>query len=77
MQRCHEVEVGDVHCHELRTLCRDHTGEKHFNHQHFCGQGGHFAWVVDSVTPYRESHLVGFCLFWSDPAYKLPICDIL
>jgi hypothetical protein len=76
MQRCHEVEVEGVHCHESCTLCGDHTAEKHFGHQHFCGWGGYFAWVVDSVTPYRELHLVGFCLFWSDSAYKLPVCDV-
>ena len=71
MQRCQEVEVGDVHCHEARILCGDHTVEEHFGHQHFCGQGGYFAGVVDSVP-----HLVGFCLFWSDCAYKLPVCDV-
>ncbi len=27
MQRCHEVEVGNVHCHKLRTLCGDDTIE--------------------------------------------------
>jgi hypothetical protein len=76
MQRCHEVEVGEVHCHELCTLCGDHTVEEHFGHQHLCGQGRYFAEVVDSVSSYRESHLVGFCLFWSDRAYKLPVCDV-
>jgi hypothetical protein len=77
MQRCHEVEVGDVYCHEPHTLlCGDDTVEKHFGHQHFCCQGGYFAGVVDSVTPYHESHLVGFYLFWSDHAYKLPIRDV-
>jgi hypothetical protein len=77
MQKCHEVEVGDVYCHESHTLlCGDDTVEKHFGHQHFCGQGGYFAGVVDSVTPYHESHLVGFCLFWSDRAYELPIRDV-
>ncbi len=76
MQRCHEVEVGDVCCHESRNLCGDDTIEKHFGHHHFCGQGGYFAWVVDSVTPYYESHSVGFYLFWSDCAYELPVCDV-
>jgi hypothetical protein len=27
MQRCHEVEVENVHCHELCTLCVDDTIE--------------------------------------------------
>jgi hypothetical protein len=27
MQRCHEVEVGNVNCHELRTPCGDDTIE--------------------------------------------------
>ncbi len=76
MQRCHEVEVGNVHCHELCTLCGDDTVEEHFGHQHFCSWGGYFAGVVDSVTSYRELHLVWFCLFWSDQAYEMPICDI-
>jgi hypothetical protein len=38
--------------------------------------GGYFAGVVDSVSACRESHLVGFCLFGSDRAYKLPVRDI-
>jgi hypothetical protein len=77
MQRCHEVEVENAHCHELRTLCGDDTVEKHFGHQHLCGWGGYFARIVDSVTPYCESHLVGFCLFiGSDRAYELFVCDV-
>ncbi len=76
MQRCHVVQVGNVHCHELHTLHGDDTIELYFSHQYFCGQGGNFAGVVDSVTPYRETHLVGFCLFGSDQAYKLPVRDI-
>jgi hypothetical protein len=76
MQRCHEIEVGNAHCHELRTLRGDDTIGKHFGHPHFCGWGVYFAWVVDSVTPYCESHLVGFCLLGSDQAYELPIPDI-
>jgi hypothetical protein len=32
--------------------------------------------VVDSVAAYRESHLVGICLFGSNQAYKLPVCDV-
>ncbi len=76
MQRCHEVEVGDVHCRESHTLCGDDTVEKYFSHQYFCGWGGYFARVVDSVTPYHELHLVGFCLFGSHRAYNLPVCDV-
>ncbi len=33
--------------------------------------------VVDSVAAYRESHLVGFCLFGSDQAYELPVCYVV
>jgi hypothetical protein len=76
VQWCYEVEVGDVHCHVPRILCGDNTVEKHFSHQHFCSWGGYFSGVVDSVTPYRELHLVGFSLFGSDHAYELPICDV-
>jgi hypothetical protein len=61
MQRCHEVEFGDIHCHEVHTLRGDHTVEEHVGHQHFCGWGGYFAWVVNSVSPYLESHSVGLC----------------
>ncbi len=57
----------------VHPLWRSHCW-KHFGHQYFCGQGGYFAWVVVSITPYRESHLDGFCLIWSDCAYKLPVC---
>ncbi len=77
MQRCHQVEVGCVHCHELHTLCGDDTIELHFSHQHFNIWGGYLAGVVDSVTPYCESHLVWFCLFGSDRAYKLPVCNVV
>jgi hypothetical protein len=42
----------------------------------FCGQGGNFARVVDSVASYHESHLVGFYLFGSDGAYVLPVRDV-
>jgi hypothetical protein len=35
-----------------------------------------FAGVVDSVFSYRELHSVGFCLFGSDQAYQLPVCDV-
>ncbi len=76
MQRCHEVEVGDVHCHEVRTLCGDHTVEEHFDHQYFHSRGGYFAGAVDSVSPCSEWHLIGFRLFWSDCANKLPVFDV-
>jgi hypothetical protein len=76
MQRCHEVEVGDVQCHEARTLCGDQTVEEHFGHQHFHGWGGYFTRVVDSVSSYCELHSIGFCLFWSDHANVLPVCDV-
>ncbi len=76
MQRCHEVEVGYVHCHEAHTLRGDHTVEEHFGQQHFCGWGGYFAGVVDSVSSYHKSYLVRFCLFWSGCANKLPVCDV-
>jgi hypothetical protein len=32
MKRCHEVEVGNVHHHELCPLCGDDTIEEHFGH---------------------------------------------
>ncbi len=32
MKRCHEVEVGNVHCHELCPLHGDDTIEEHFGH---------------------------------------------
>ncbi len=32
--------------------------------------------MVDSVDAYRELHLVGFCIFGSDQAYTLPVCDV-
>ncbi len=32
MKRCHEVEVGNVHCHESCPLCGDDTIEVHFGH---------------------------------------------
>jgi hypothetical protein len=76
MQRCHEVEVGDIHCHEVHTLCGDHTVEKYFGYQHFCGLGGYLARVVDSVSYYHELYLAEFSLFWSDQANKLPVGDI-
>ncbi len=32
MKRCHEVKVGNVHCHESCPLRGDDTIEKHFGH---------------------------------------------
>ncbi len=32
MKRCHEVEVGNVNCHESCPLCGDDTIEEHFGH---------------------------------------------
>ncbi len=76
MKWCHEVEVGNIHCHESCILHGDDTIENHIDHWQFFGRGGYFAMVVDSVDAYCESHLVGFCLFGSDQAYKLPVCDV-
>jgi hypothetical protein len=62
--------------HEACALCGDYAVEEHFCHQHFRGRDCDFAWVVDSVSPYGEPRLIGFCLFWSDCAHKLPVSDI-
>ncbi len=73
MQRCQRVEVGDVHCHEVCAFCRDDSVEEHLSHQHFRSDGGYFARIVDPVYSNSESSLIGFSLFGSYYAHKLPI----
>jgi hypothetical protein len=36
MKRCHEVEVGNINCHESCPLHRDDTIEERFGHYHIC-----------------------------------------
>ena len=64
VQRCHEVKVGDVHCHEACAFCGDGGG------------GGNFSRIVDSVSSDSELCLIGFSLFGSYCAHKLPVHNV-
>jgi hypothetical protein len=50
--------------------------EEHLGDEHFCGWGGNFAWVVDPVATYCEPCLIGFGLFGSYCANKLPVGNV-
>ena len=67
VQRCHEVKVGDVHCHEVCAFCGDDAVEEHLGlgHKHFHGGGGDFAQIIDSISSNSESCSIRFTLFWS------------
>ena len=73
---CHEVEVGDVHCHKLGSFGRDDAVEEHLGNEHVSRWGGYFARIVDAFAAHCESRVVGIVFFWSDCTDKLAVGDI-
>jgi hypothetical protein len=77
VQRCHDVKVGDVHCHEAFSFHGDDAVKEHFGHYRFRGGGGDFAWIVDSVSSNSELCSIGLSLFGSYCAHELPVSNVL
>ena len=75
-ERSFKVEVGDVDGHELCTGSGDDAVEEDFGHKHFCGGGGDFTRVVDSVATNGEPSAVWFKFLRADAAHKFSVGDV-
>jgi hypothetical protein len=61
-----EIEVGNVHCHELGVGCGDHTVEEALGGDNVSSGSADFARVVNAVAADGEADAAIFLFLWLD-----------